>query len=283
MFDHLIENNPVNSIDLSTDDCKLIKDLIAGRASPSRGFLYEIVNNKRNSVDVDKFDYIQRDCYNTGKKSSYDISRLMMFSRVIDDQICYDQKESYNLYELFRTRYSLFKQVYTHRGGKAIEYMLVDALLAADPYLKMSAMIDNPDEYLYLTDAILKEIERSKVPELAESRRIIKRIRQRDLYRFVDQTVLPSITSSSSFRGSTPASPSPDSFAPSTTDLAHVKSIITPANLVQFSKGPTEQDFIVEFLNINYAMKDMNPVDNVKFYRYASVSRLLQLLKEQES
>lgn len=82
-----------------------------------RAFLFDIVANKRNSLDVDKFDYIERDCYNLGAKSSYDAKRLMWFSRVIDNQICYHEKEVYNLYEIFHTRYSLFKQMYTHRKG----------------------------------------------------------------------------------------------------------------------------------------------------------------------
>jgi deoxynucleoside triphosphate triphosphohydrolase SAMHD1 len=40
-----------------------------------RSFLYEIVANKKNSVDVDKFDYIARDCYNVGLRTSYDFDR----------------------------------------------------------------------------------------------------------------------------------------------------------------------------------------------------------------
>ena len=35
----------------------------------------------------------------------------MNFSRVIDDEICYHSKEVYNLYQMYHTRYSLFKQV----------------------------------------------------------------------------------------------------------------------------------------------------------------------------
>ena len=44
----------------------------------------------------------------------------MQFSRVLDNQICYYHKEVYNLYELFNTRYSLFKRIYTHRVGRCI-------------------------------------------------------------------------------------------------------------------------------------------------------------------
>jgi hypothetical protein len=44
----------------------------------------------------------------------YDSGRLLQYSRVFGDEICFHAKESFNLYELFHTRYSLFKQVCAH-------------------------------------------------------------------------------------------------------------------------------------------------------------------------
>jgi HD superfamily phosphohydrolase len=41
----------------------------------------------------------------------------MKFCRVINNEICFDAKEVYNVYEMFHTRYSLFKTVYSHRVG----------------------------------------------------------------------------------------------------------------------------------------------------------------------
>lgn len=75
-------------------------------------------------MDVDKFDYLARDCLNLGMKTSYDFSRLMLAGRVIGGEICFHAKEVYNVYEMFHTRYSLHKQVYSHRVVKAIEYMI---------------------------------------------------------------------------------------------------------------------------------------------------------------
>ncbi len=66
------------------------------------------------------------------------------------------------MYEMFHTRYSMHKQVYTHKVGKAIEYMISDALLLADPFLKISEAVDSPERYCYLTDSIVQTIEASK-------------------------------------------------------------------------------------------------------------------------
>lgn len=97
---------------------------------PGRGYLGEIVANARNSVDVDKFDYIQRDCQNCGLKNSADFTRLQLYMKVIDDEICFKASEVLNLYELFHTRASLHQRVYTHRKAKAIEYMVARRLRA---------------------------------------------------------------------------------------------------------------------------------------------------------
>lgn len=47
--------------------------------------------------------------------------------------------------------YSLFKQVYSHRVGKAVEYMICDILKLANKVLKISDKIYKPEEYLTLT------------------------------------------------------------------------------------------------------------------------------------
>jgi hypothetical protein len=49
-------------------------------------------------------------------------------------------------------------------AAKAIEYMLIDALLAAEPHLKIAERINDPKQFLHLTDSIMEDIERSTQP-----------------------------------------------------------------------------------------------------------------------
>ena len=49
-------------------------------------------------------------------------------------------------------------------AGMAIENMIVDALLAAEPYLKIAEQVEQPERYVYLTDYILNQVERSTEP-----------------------------------------------------------------------------------------------------------------------
>lgn len=96
IFDHMIRvNNLLPMFDLfglGEDDIQFIKELMLGdkNEGPSgfewkgRGrktFLYDIVANKRNGIDVDKFDYFARDCHVLGLTKSFDASRLMRFAK----------------------------------------------------------------------------------------------------------------------------------------------------------------------------------------------------------
>jgi HD superfamily phosphohydrolase len=246
MLDALVDSN---GIDLDQQQLRFIKSLIRGD-SGDKAFLFDIVANKRNGVDVDKFDYISRDCHILGEPSSYDIKRLLNYSKVLDNQICYYHKEGYNVYQLFSTRYSLFKRIYTHRVAKGIEYMIVDAFLAADAELHISDAIDDADAYLRLTDCILKDIELSTSDELKESRDLVKRIRQRHLYKFVQEYVLaphlkPRIT------------------------RKDVNAVTIAAHSIPDSTNATkasEHDIIVDWLTIDFGFKDKNPVDQIKFF-----------------
>ena len=95
-------------------------------------YLYQIVANKLNGLDCDKFDYIARDTYNIELSYSFDASRLIKEARVIDDKICYPKKCYFEISDLYYTRYKLHKQIYTHNAVRCIEYMVLDILKELD-------------------------------------------------------------------------------------------------------------------------------------------------------
>lgn len=134
-----------HNIDLSSSEINHIDALIQGTpiGDEEKTWMFDIVSNSRNSIDVDKFDYLARDCYNLGVKSSYDFSRLLKLSRVIDSQICYHAKEVYNIYDLFHTRYNLFKKIYSHRVGNAVELMISDIMAMSDESLQISSCLND--------------------------------------------------------------------------------------------------------------------------------------------
>lgn len=90
----LVEDNAIDGVDKVMQ--QMIQDMIMGTAptrDPSRSFLYEIVANKRNNIDVDKFDYIARDCRSVGLQTSFDYRRLALNARVLEGEICFQAKQ----------------------------------------------------------------------------------------------------------------------------------------------------------------------------------------------
>ncbi|RVE70634.1 hypothetical protein OJAV_G00066520 [Oryzias javanicus] len=147
MFDYLVRVNNLKQVMIeyglnTEDDLVFIKELILGEPlnendstsadwpykgrTMEKSFLYDIVSNKLNGIDVDKFDYFARDCHHTGIKNNFDHMRYFKFARVIEvetDQknqikrkhICSREKEVWNLYDLFHTRLLHYRRVCYHK------------------------------------------------------------------------------------------------------------------------------------------------------------------------
>lgn len=241
----------------SGSDTESICSIGSGRNNGMR-FLFDIVANARNGIDVDKLDYLARDPKNVGVES-FDFRRLLNYSRVIDDEICFEQKTIHSCYDLFYHRYMLFKEIYTHRATKAVEYMICDAMLEANNVMKIAEAVDDPREYQHLTDHVLKTIEVSKQPELAAARRIVLNIRKRNLYQFVDEELI------------SPAIHMPKITAEMVRS-ANPTSVNIPTNAV-----------IVHEFKLGYGMGDENPMKSVKFYRSSDPNTAFHFEKERVS
>ncbi|KAL2498306.1 HD domain-containing metal-dependent phosphohydrolase family protein [Abeliophyllum distichum] len=195
MVDHIVDEH---HIEIDSETIKRVKEMILAsskhattKSTREKHFLYDIVANGRNGIDVDKFDYIVRDCRACGLGCNFLFQRLMETMRVIGDDICYRAKDYLTIHKLFATRADLYRTVYTHAKVKAIELMVVDALLEANNYLEIASHIHDPSQYWKLDDTIIKTIETAPQQELKESRNLILRIRRRDLYQFCNEYAVP--------------------------------------------------------------------------------------------
>uniref|UniRef100_A0A3P9AYQ0 HD domain-containing protein n=1 Tax=Maylandia zebra TaxID=106582 RepID=A0A3P9AYQ0_9CICH len=161
-----------------------------------KSFLYEIVSNKKTGIDVDKFDYLARDCHHLGIPNSFDHQRFVMFARVCDvngrKHICSRDKESANLYDIFQQRLSIHRRACQHKIKMAVEIMLKDALILVDdhPDFKIKS---SKGEMLHISrangdmEAYTKLTGSGFNLYLEQAREILKRVMKRDLYRCVGQ------------------------------------------------------------------------------------------------
>ncbi|KAL0151834.1 hypothetical protein M9458_052835 [Cirrhinus mrigala] len=218
MFDDIVKSLKAENEDvlkeheLDDKDVTFIKELIEGVKTSEcsyegrdeeKSFLYEIVANKQNGIDVDKWDYFARDCHHLGIRNSFDHQRLLKFARVCEvngrKHICFRDKEADNVYDMFRTRYTLHRQAYQHKITNIIENLLAEALIRADrnlhegkpeDMLKISEAIKTADDYSKLTDEIFEQISSSTADSLKESRDILNKIVRRKLPKFVGEARL---------------------------------------------------------------------------------------------
>lgn len=175
IFDYIVQSGrdkwtqqqkPEDPFDgLTDDDLMFIKALIhppkdsytslnIGRM-PEKFFLMDIVSNKASGLDVDKFDYIMRDTYNTGVRGVFDVDRLIR-NVVVKEcdgrlQMCWPQKELEGIIEIFHTRDSLHRRVYQHRTNTSIESMFRDAALLAGPAIQIRDPVSG--KWLSFTEA----------------------------------------------------------------------------------------------------------------------------------
>lgn len=91
----IIDDGHVKDDALDDIDMKRVQDLILGSCAPShqapshaalplndKRFLFDIVANGRNSIDVDKYDYLARDSHYCNVKVSCDLQRLRQLTKV---------------------------------------------------------------------------------------------------------------------------------------------------------------------------------------------------------
>ena len=267
MFRWMVDDNGMD-LDKGVIDrvCDLITSSNVESATPGTKFLWDIVANKRNSIDVDKFEYLLRDQHSTGVKGNVDVGRLMSFMKVIDDQICFKASEVYNVYDLFHTRANMHQKVYTHKKAKAIEYMIVDALVEADVAWdsEISKSIWDVNEFIRLDDTILKRIEWSKESKLQKGRDLVRRIRRRELYQYVNDFAVPE----------------EDIIGFKPVKEVDITSCQGDNNI---PGGLRPDDIIVQNVKIDYSMKSKNPVDSVKFFQDYGDTRSFHIDKSKVS
>jgi len=147
-----------------------------------------IFNILSGPIDVDKLDYIWRDGYHVGLGTSgsgdSDLYRVINSVRIINGQMAFNEKVMDNILDIMRKRWSYHKRVYQHKTTLALQVLIVEVLVE---YLKAKGIdrVFDLKYYLKLDDSIVGEIRRSREPELAKARVLIRRIDYREQPRLV--------------------------------------------------------------------------------------------------
>lgn len=163
-----------------------------------KNFIYQIISNSLNDLDVDKLDYLCRDSYYLDTGEPFNVNRIIEHVKVIDGNIVFPEKISYEIFKVYRSRYDMHKQFYNNKTVICIEYMLRQVLNKLDKILKISENIKllNIDHFINLTDTVILNssfiIEQIKPLNFLEIKKdidsineIINAINERRLYKCV--------------------------------------------------------------------------------------------------
>ena len=254
---------------------EFISELINPTNTTPTNFVFQIISNSLNGLDVDKLDYLYRDSFYLGSGNPYDLSRVISHVQVINKNICFPEKISYDIYKVFRSRYDLHKQFYTYKTTICIEHMIRDIMHNLDPILKISSTIKNNqlEKFIELTDSTILDTakilrEHPSIYELYKKQidsiqKIINKINTRDIYKCVYS------------------------------ETFQIDEIITNKEIFnKFKNTINPKDIDVEWLNLDSPKLDIvrlkigllggnksHPLDTVYFYNRNNTSILLDKTK----
>ena len=137
-----------------------------------------------SQLDVDRLDYLNRDAHFTGATYGVvDVDRLIRIMRIVDGQICYNDKGVHAIENYLMSRYHMYWQIYYHPVARSYEIILesvykrikdlilegkkieadVKSLINVFKKKDLESYIDIDDTYI---NGMIKQLTKSKDPIL---------------------------------------------------------------------------------------------------------------------
>uniref|UniRef100_A0A915EFQ0 HD domain-containing protein n=1 Tax=Ditylenchus dipsaci TaxID=166011 RepID=A0A915EFQ0_9BILA len=168
-----------------------------------KSFLYDIVSNKHDGLDVDKFDYFLRDSKLGNLPIPFSMTTVGRIrdncKALFDDQLGYKrlvfaEKNLDEIKDAFESRVKLHDRLYHHKTCIAAEILLIEALRLADPHLKirggskalcLSTVFLDPLAFLKLDDRIIYQIMMSEDKSMLPAQNLLSQLQLRRFPRYV--------------------------------------------------------------------------------------------------
>lgn len=94
-----------------------------------RKFLTQLVSSQ---LDVDRLDYLQRDCFFTGvHEGAIGAERIIKMLSIIKDELVVEEKGIYSIESFLSSRRIMYWQVYLHKTAICAERMLIELIKRA--------------------------------------------------------------------------------------------------------------------------------------------------------
>ncbi len=185
MIHKIIKNDTILSEMIHDDEIRFIQNLINPCYDIHKGFVYQIVSNTLNGLDVDKFDYIARDARLTiNALGLFNVEQLVNHVSIIDNNINYPEQAVLNIISMYNTRYLLHKTVYNHKGVVS-SHLMISEILRNMNELKM---INIEKDFNIMTDeyiTIILKLCNDDNELLRETKELLTRLEKHNLYKHI--------------------------------------------------------------------------------------------------
>jgi deoxynucleoside triphosphate triphosphohydrolase SAMHD1 len=147
----IVEQDPILSKFMTDNDVMFIQQLIDPDKSRN-GFIFQIISNSFNGLDVDKYDYLVRDTHHLGLTTAFDHMRLIDNVLVVDNRIVFPEQSKQDIFNMFLTRHSMHRTVYGHKGVVSAQYIITEVMSILDRVIKIGESIADFDRFVKMTD-----------------------------------------------------------------------------------------------------------------------------------
>lgn len=88
-----------------------------------RPFLHQLVSSQ---LDIDRLDYLQRDCFFTGvSEGTIGADRIIKMITIVNDELVVEEKGIYSIENFLNARRLMYWQVYLHKTATSAEQILI--------------------------------------------------------------------------------------------------------------------------------------------------------------
>lgn len=131
--------------------------------SYERKFFHQLVSSQ---LDIDRLDYLQRDCYFTGvSEGTIGADRIIKMMTIVDDRLVIEEKGIYSIENFLSARRLMYWQVYLHKTTVCAEKMLINLILRAKELVISGSTLAGSTELLQFLSRDLSQENPSGIPD----------------------------------------------------------------------------------------------------------------------
>ncbi|WP_143960389.1 HD domain-containing protein [Litoribacter populi] len=113
-----------------------------------RKFFHQLVSSQ---LDIDRLDYLQRDCFFTGvSEGTIGADRIIKMMNIKDDALVIEEKGIYSIENFLSARRLMYWQVYLHKTTVSAEKMLINLISRAKEVQQSGVNLNGTDELIHL-------------------------------------------------------------------------------------------------------------------------------------